>query len=337
MSLPKTYKKLFAMELGWDFMKITEWQDVDVPELGENDIAVKNLYAGVNASDVNASKGSHGLFEAPAPVGIESLGEVVADGEKVCKFKLGDFCITMERGGGYSEYVFLPARNAIAVPEASPEILSVVVSGLSASLALIESGEMKDKQNILITAAAGAVGQFAVQIAKQAGNYVIGTCSSEEKRQHLLKLGCDEVINYKTQNLDAVLTEKYPQGINLIIESVGQEVFDTCVKHLAVKGMLVVLGYTTEYKRDEVEKVEMERIYTQLLFKSATIRGFLFSDFISFFKEHTNRLIKDVSEGRLIANIDPEKFEGIESVKDAVLYVQEGKNCGKVIVKYDRG
>jgi hypothetical protein len=109
---------------------------------------------------------------------------------------------------------------------------------------------MKSQEVVLVTAAAGGTGHIAVQLAKLAGNHVIGTCSSEAKAQLLRELGCDREINYRTEDLDRVLKQEYPKGINLVFDCVGKEVFDTCVDNLAVRGRLVAIGFISEYAKN---------------------------------------------------------------------------------------
>ena len=101
---------------------------------------------------------------------------------------------------------------------------------------------------MLVTAAAGGTGQFAVQLAKLAGCHVIGTCSTDEKAAFLQRIGCDQPINYKRESLQQVLREEYPGGVGVVHEGVGGEVFNTCVKNLAVKGRLVVIGFIDSYQ-----------------------------------------------------------------------------------------
>ena len=105
-----------------------------------------------------------------------------------------------------------------------------------ASLALEQTGEIKSGQTVLVTAAAGGTGVFAVQLAKLAGCHVIGTCSSSDKVSLLKSLGCDRVVNYKTESLHDVLKKEYPRGIDVVYESVGGEIFNTAARHLAIHG-----------------------------------------------------------------------------------------------------
>jgi hypothetical protein len=207
-----------------------------------------------------------------------------------------------------------------------------MVSGLTASIALEEVGEMSSGETVLVTAAAGGTGQYAVQLAKRAGNHVIGTCGNERKMELLDDLGCDHPINYKEEDVGEVLASEYPSGINLIYEGVGGELFDTCIDALARYGRLLSIGYVSEYKSG-AEKVSSERIYTRLLPKSASIRGFFLPHFAESFGEHMTRLMKLVQSGALHVSIDDTIFEGIEAVPDAVEYLHTGDSRGKVVVK----
>lgn len=98
-----------------------------------------------------------------------------------------------------------------------------------------------------LLAAAGGTGQFAVQLAKLAGNHVIGTCGSEDKVKFLKEIGCDRVVNYKKEDLAAVLKKEYPQGIDLVYECVGGKMLETAVNSLAIHGRIVIIGMISGY------------------------------------------------------------------------------------------
>src|SRR6185503_6893231 len=155
-----------------------------------------------------------------------------AVGARVGEVKVGDPVLTFVIGGGYREYLAADVSSVYPVPEATPEVLALICSGLPASIGLTVTGEMKSGETILVTAAAGGTGQFAVQLAKLTGNHVIGTCGSEEKAELLRELGCDRVVNHRREDVGEVLRREYPNGINLVYESVGGDLFDTCVDAL---------------------------------------------------------------------------------------------------------
>ena len=331
--LPKTYRKVIAAHFSNHFREAAKIVEAELLPPGANEITVKTHYAGVNATDVNISAGTYTPGATPPiDLGAEVVGEVVAVGEKVTDFKVGDFVATNSLGG-YTEYYTIRARYAIPVPDPSPEILSLIMSGTTASIGLSVTGDMKSGETVLVTAAAGGTGQFAVQLAKLAGNTVIGTCSSDDKAELLRKLGCDRVVNYKTEDLGAVLTAEYPRGMDVIYESVGRQMFDTCVDHLAIRGRLVIIGYIAEYL-DTPEVVTSPRIYYKLLGKSASLRSMFLLHFIRQVPEHMAKLMELYKNGQLQIAVDPTVFTGVEGVVDAVEYLHSGKSSGKVVVRF---
>ena len=229
---------------------------------------------------------------------------------------------------------WLGGRYAIPVPDASPEMVSLFVSGLTASIALSVTGQMTTGETVLVTAAAGGTGQYAVQLAKLAGNTVVGTCGSADKAAMLREIGCDRVVNYREESLGDVLREAAPRGLNLVYECVGGEMFDTAVRALAVHGRLLSIGYVGEYV-EGVEQVSGPRIYAHLLQKSASVRGFFLPHFARHYPEHLVRLTALMSEGKLTVEVDPTEFNGVGGVVDAVEYLHSGKSRGKVVVRFE--
>jgi hypothetical protein len=333
--MPETYKKLVATRRSPDFRAAAEIVEEPIPDPDPNEVIVRNRYAGVNATDVNIAAGRYTPdAEPPIDLGAEAAGEVVATGRDVKHLQVGDAVVTSTLGGGYREYHCVRASNTFKVTEPSPEALSIMVSGLTASIALQEVGDMKSDETVLVTAAAGGTGQYAVQIAKRNGNHVIGTCGTEEKMELLDRLGCDRSINYRTEDVGEVLAREYPDGVDLVYEGVGGALFDTCVDALAVHGRLLAIGYVSEYM-DGPEPVTQPRIYTKLLNKSASIRGFFLPQFAMYFGEHLRHLIELLHRDDLYVAIDERVFRGIESIPDAVEYLHSGQSQGKVVVRFD--
>ena len=330
---PKTYKKLVATELTTDFREAAAIVEAPFPEPGPGDVVVKNVYAGVNATDVNITAGRYDPgVSPPFDLGGEAAGVIAAVGSAVKHVKEGDAVVTFNLGGGYRAYNLLPARHVIPVPKPSSEALTVAVSGLTASIALEVTGRMGKDETVLVTAAAGGTGQYAVQLAKLAGNHVIATCGTPEKVDFLKRLGCDRVINYREENVKKVLRAEYPKGVNLIYESVGGTLFDTCVRALALRGRLIIIGFISEYI-DGPQPVRQPRIYAHLLSKSASVHSFFLPHFSRHYREHTARLFELIEGGKLRVAIDPNEFHGLDAVTDAVEYLHSGKSMGKVVVK----
>ncbi|GFU37701.1 prostaglandin reductase-3 [Nephila pilipes] len=220
----------------------------------ENDVCIRNKYVGINATDINITKGRYASVGTKLPfgVGLEGLGEIVEVGSGVKDLKVGQYVAYMNsRVNSYAEYVCVSADEVYPIPEPKPEYLVLLVSGASASIGLDKCARIAAEEKVLVTAAAGGAGHIAVQWAKAAGCYVIGTCSSEEKGKVLKELGCDRVINYKKEDLAEVLNKEFQSGVDIIWETIGGKVFETCVKNLATKGRLIIVGGISSYKSED--------------------------------------------------------------------------------------
>lgn len=334
-----TYQKLTALRHSKNYREAVEILTDDLPETpASGEIIIRNLYAGVNASDLMMAAGQY-LLPTPLPcdMGAEAVGEVVAVGSEVDTLKPGDFVLSNAIGCAYREYYVTQSRRVVPIPQATPEVMSLSIGGLTASLGLSLTGEMSATggEVVLVTAAAGGTGQFAVQLAKLAGNHVIGTCSSDDKADLLRSLGCDRVVNYRKEDLRSVLKAEYPKGVHIVFDGVGGDQFDAALDHLARFGRLVTIGFISEYK-GEPEKVERARVYYKILGKNASIRGFNLN--LYFGKpqaaEHLARLIDLWQNGKLNPAIDETLFYGVAGSIDAVEYLHSGKNSGKVVVRF---
>ncbi len=331
------YQKLVATQYSKSFREAVQIREDQLTDPKPDEIVIKNHYAGVNAADVMMAAGQY-LLPTPLPcdMGAEAVGEVIAVGAEVEMLKRGDFVLTNAIGAGYREYYVTKARRVVPIPEATPEIMSLSIGGLTASIGLELTGEMKSGgETVLVTAAAGGTGQFAVQLAKLAGNHVIGTCSSDDKADLLRELGCDRVINYKTENVRQVLKDEYPKGLDVVFEGVGKEMFDAALDNMARFGRLVTIGFISEYK-DQPDTPTSVRVYYKLLGKMASVRGFNLNLFFGRPEviEHMMRLVGLLNTGQIKPMIDPMTFNGVAGAIDAVEYLQSGKNSGKVVVRF---
>ncbi|KAI8068067.1 NADPH:quinone reductase [Gongronella butleri] len=332
---PSTFRKIQAIAVGNDFEKVTRTVTVNyqefISQLKPNQVVVKVLFVGINASDVNYTNGKYvpGI-KPPFDVGFEGLGQIVAAGAKVPQDKVGSYAI-LSQYGAFAEYVAINAKALIPVPSPKPEYLSLPVSGLTASIGLDEQGRMKAGETVLVTAAAGGTGQFAVQLAKLAGNHVIGTCSSDDKVAMLKRMGCDRVINYKKEDFKTVLRKEYPQGVDIVYESVGGKFFDICLNSLADKGRLIVIGMASTYSQGDGMKGDTVDTI-KLLAKSRTVTGFFLPAYADQHATHLKKLIQLLAAKKLEVELDVVGQGDITDIVTAVNYLQQGRNKGKVIV-----
>lgn len=334
MRLPTRYRRYVVETPGPEFRRVARLVEAALPRPDPGEVLVRNVVAGVNASDPMWASGAYDFLKPPIDMGCEACGEIVAIGEDVGGFVVGQPVVVFGPGG-YGEYVKVAAAQAIPVQAATPEAVSSFIVGVTASVGLTETGALRSGETVLVTAAAGGVGSYAVQLAKIAGNRVIGTCGDDGKAEWLRGLGCDRVINYRRENLDSALAAECPQGIDVVFESVGRETFDIAVRHLAPFGRLVSIGAVSEYSNGmDWEKVEAVRPYYSLMGKCATFCGCLLTMYPhEVWRRHYGQLQDLIASGRLHAAVDDRVFQGLGSVPDAVEYLQSGRNRGKVVVR----
>ena len=331
----RQYRKLVARRLDASFANAVEVETEDFPVPGADQLLIRNRFAGINAGfDTLLCRGEvpYVNLVPPFDLGVEAVGVVESVGSAVTDFWVGDAVATTQRGHGYREYQVIRANLAVKIRTATPEILTLMPTGVSALVGLEQVGEMTTQETVLITAAAGGIGHIAVQLAKLAGNHVIGTCGSAVKEDLLHRLGCDRVINYRQENVEAVLGQDYPQGIDLVFDCVGKHLFDIGTDHLAARGRFVVVGFISEYGK-ALECVTRPRIYEKLFWKSASVRGFLLPRYAEHIPAARDRLLNLFYTGKLQVSVDPKPFEGLEAIPDAVNYLLSGQSCGKVVVQ----
>ena len=339
----RLFNKLQVVKLSSNFREATKLVQVPIPKPEAGSVLIKNLYAGVNASDVNISAGRYWTDgNLPFDVGFEGLGSIEEVGSDVTLQKDQAVLFWRSGSGAYSGYALADAKSVLPVPDVKPEYLLSLACGLTAAIGLEEAGRIKSGEKVLITAAAGGTGHIAVQWAKKAGCFVIGTTSSDEKAAFLKQLGCDHVINYKHEDLGTVLKTQYPDGIDVIWETIGGNVFETLVNRLAIGGRLLLIGgikgYTTDSKSG-MPPADLSNLPAKLLMKSQSLVGFNMLNARHLIPKYWPRLIEGIRSKDLITKVDLGEtspggpFTGVQDAVRAVEYLHSGMNQGKVVVK----
>ncbi|EPS60547.1 hypothetical protein M569_14256 [Genlisea aurea] len=344
IQIPESFEKLVIHTLSHNFRKAAGVVRFPITMPIQPDyVLLKILYAGVNASDVIYSSGKYFvdgsndiISRLPLDAGFEAVGIVAAVGESVKHLKVGTPAAIISFKA-YAEFITVPSKFVLPVSRPDPQVVAMLTSGLTASIALEKTAQMDSGKTVLVTAAAGGTGQFAVQLAKLAGNKVIATCGGNAKARLLNALGVDRVIDYKEENIKTVFEKEFPKGFDIIFESVGGETFDLCLNNaLAIYGRLVVIGMVSEYQGERGwEPRNYVGLCEKILRKSQTVAGFWLLQYPHLWQKHLDKLVALHSSGKLKVAIDPKRFSGINSVVDAVEYLHSGKSIGKVVVCID--
>ncbi|PON63389.1 Polyketide synthase, enoylreductase domain containing protein [Trema orientale] len=343
LQLPHSFEKIVVHTLTHNFRSATRIVRLPLTlPIEPHHVLVKIIYAGVNASDVNFSSGRYFSGNSkdlgsrlPFDAGFEAVGIIAAVGNSVTNLEIGTPAAIMTFGS-YAEFVMVPAKHILPVARPDPEVVAMLTSGLTASIALEKAGQMESGKVVLVTAAAGGTGQFAVQLAKLAGNTVVATCGGEQKAKLLKELGVDRVIDYKSEDIKTVLKNEFPKGVDIIYESVGGQMFDLCLNSLAVYGKLIVIGMISQYQGEHGWKPSnYTGLCEKILAKSQTVAGFFLVQYSYLWQQHLDKLVNLFSLGKLKVAVEPKQFLGLNSVADAVEYLHSGKSVGKVVVCID--
>lgn len=331
--LPETYKKIVVMELGKtpsDCLKIVHMK---IREPSAHEILVRNHYAGVNSTDIGRMMGVDEWHqEPPFDFGIEAIGEVIAVGDRIEQFKVGDAVATALPGNGYREYTTIDANFALKIPAIDSKYVGIFISGVRAKIALDFVADMQSGETVLVTSALGSSGHFAAQLAKQQGCHVIGTCANEEEAEQLKQLQVDRIINRETDNLADILADEYDQMLNLVYDTMGGSILDTAIQYCAPRARIIIAEALREHIKGDPTHHTIN-FYRQLIRRSVSVIGFNLSDYANAIPIESLKLLEQIEQGILHSMVDSQSFAGIEHVGDAIQHVMNGTSQGKVVVK----
>ena len=271
-------------------------------------------------------------IEIGAPIRSGGIGTVVASAAD--RFPVGATVFGML---GWQDYAVVDDdNNAQVVPDGidPTAALSVFgVTGMTAYFGLLDVGQPKEGDTVVVSGAAGATGSVVGQIAKIKGAAnVVGLAGSAEKCAWLVDdLGFDAAINYRTEDVAARLRTLCPNGIDVYFDNVGGEILDTCLGQLALKARVVLCGAISTYADDG--KPVGPGNYRNLIVKRARMEGFLVLDYLDRFGEGQADMFTWVLEGKVKHAVHV--VEGLERALDALNLLFTGGNTGKVIVKVD--
>jgi len=308
-------------------------------------VLVRVVYAGVNGGCETFRARGEFAFEGNREaadgfaLGAEGVGIVSAIGDGVESVAVGDAVCFV--GSGFAEYTKSKAQMLWKVPQATAALR---ISALTSCAMMELTGKVRAGETVLVTAAAGGAGHFAVQFARLAGCTVIGTCSSAEKASALRKLGCDHIINYKTEDVGEALARIAPSGVDVAFEGVGGKLLQTVLEHLKEDGRLLQVGYISEYPHNPdraAESASNELEASSLFWKSETIQrgrqtiyGNAWPKDFGAVAGCKQRVLDLHASGDLVALVDEKRtFEGLDRVADAIEYMLSGEAVGKVVVR----
>ena len=308
--------------------------ETPIPEPGDGEMLVRAIYLDVAPYMVGriSPQKNYATGVSPGDVMVGgAIGEVV--GSNTLSYKPGDIVVT--GNFGWQDFAVLkPAMVRRVDTDVAPlpcwlDFLGM--NGVTAYFGLVDAAEMKPGDTVVISAAAGSVGQIAGQIAKLAGCRAIAITSSLKKLEWCRELGYDDGISYRTESdLPAAIARVCPNGVDVYFDNTAGPILDAVLQNLATHARITVCGTVSLADRFGQPDIG-ERFMRRILVARARIQGFLVGDYHQHYQEAWTRLVNWYRTGALKCQYDI--VEGLENTPKAFLRLLTSQNLGKQLVK----
>lgn len=335
MNLVNHQFRLAARPVG--LPKHSDWKYVEEPvrDPGPGEVLVKTLYLSLDPAMRGWMNEGRSYI---APVGIGEVMRAGGAGRVIASanpgFAVGDHVTGVL---GAQEYALFSAERAKGLIKVDPRLVPLPVyvgalgtTGLTAYFGLLDVGQAKAGDTVVISGAAGATGMVAGQIAKIKGCRAIGIAGGHEKCNYIVKeLGFDAAIDYKSENVIEALRRHCPNGVNVYFDNVGGDILDAVLANLARGARVVICGAISQY--NSTSGIKGPANYLSLLVNSARMEGFIVFNYLSRYGEAAREMAGWMKEGKLKSREDI--VEGFQTFPDTLLKLFRGENTGKLMIK----
>jgi hypothetical protein len=303
-----------------------------VPEPGEGEVLVRTEWLGVDATVrtwLSKAEGYIPTVEIGEVVRCSGVGTVLAS--KSPRFAEGDVVGSLT---GWQEYAVVGDDPMITNPlppgvDAEASLALFGAAGVTAYVGLTDIGQVREGETVVVSAAAGATGSIAVQIAKILGCRVIGIAGTDEKCQWLVDdLGIDGAINHRTDDIPARLKELCPKRVDVFFDNTGGPILEHVLGRIADHARVVLCGAISSY--NDHHKPPGPASYLNLISRRARMEGFISWDSWGRFDDIAEVLAGWLAEGRLTYR--SHVYAGLASAPQALNAMFTGENIGKVMV-----
>ena len=305
----------------------------DVPEPADGEVLIRTEWVGIDATVrtwLSKAEGYIPPVEIGEVVRSSGIGRVLAS--KSDKIAEGDLVATLT---GWQEYAVVGDDPMLTTPlaEGTDPLAALGVfgaNGLTAYVGITEIGQAKEGETVVVSAAAGATGSIAVQIAKILGCRVVGIAGTDEKCAWLVDgLGLDGAINHRTDDVPARLRELCPKRVDVFFDNTGGPILDAVLGRIADHARIVLCGAISSY--NDQFKPPGPPNYLNLISRRARMEGFISWDSWGRYGEIMDTLGGWVADGGLQHR--SHVFEGLEAAPQALNAMFTGENIGKIVIK----
>ena len=332
MNMKNHQVRLAARPVGMP--KTSDWSYVEEPvrEPREGEVLIKVLYLSLDPA-MRGWMNDRKSYIPPVPVGdvmrALGLGQVIAS--KNPKFAVGDYVSGMP---GAQEYVLSDGGGFFKIdPSLAPlpvYLSALGMPGMTAYFGLLETGQVKADDTVVVSAAAGAVGSVVGQIAKIKECRVVGIAGGEEKCRYLTdELGFDAAIDYKKEAVGQALRKSCPRGIDVYFDNVGGDILDAVLEQINLGARIVICGAISQYNNNGPLKGPSN--YLSLLVNRATMKGMIILDYLPRYPEGMREIAGWIRAGRLKSR--EHIVDGLEKFPETLLMLFTGDNFGKLEIR----
>lgn len=312
-------------------------EKVDIPTLNDGQILLKTMY--ISLDPYMRGRMSDGPSYA-APV---ALGDVMVAGtisqvveSKNVKFQVGEWIFS---GNGWQQYAVVEEDQCKSLgmhPEMPSWALGILgMPGFTAYMGLLDIGQPKAGETLVVAAATGPVGATVGQIAKLKGCRTVGIAGGEEKCRYAVEtLGFDQCINHYDADFAQQLKDAVPNGIDIYFENVGGKVFDAVLPLLNTAARVPVCGVISQYNHQDLlhNNDRLPTFMMDLIKKRIRVQGFIiFDDYAEHYPAFYEEMSSWLKAGKIKYKEDV--VEGLENTVNAFIGLLNGKNFGKLVVK----
>ncbi len=305
--------------------------DAELPEPGPGEVLLQTLWLGFDPAQKGWAE-NVADYVAPMHIGDVMRGSGIVRVVKSHTPRLLEGALYAGMTGWTEHLVSYGAGFEPVHPDLPPTaMLSVLgTTGLTAWCGLFKLGKPKPGDTVLVSGAAGATGSTVGQLARIAGARAIGIAGGAEKCRWLVEeAGYDAAIDYKSEDLRVRLKEVAPNGVDVIFDNVGGKILNSMLAHIATGARIVICGGISRYETGTMPAGPEN--YFNLVFRRATMSGFIVLDWANEFPALRKRLAGLVNDGRLVFRVDEQT--GFENTPRTLMRLFSGDNRGKQVLK----
>lgn len=312
-----------------------EYKESPIPEPQDGEVLVRNLMLSFDPTQRGWMEDRESYLppvQIGEPMRAGSVGQVVESHH--ADFQQGDIVQTT---GGWQDFVVTgPGQGAMGLskvpPGVPPEMMMSVlgVTGLTAYWGLLDLGDPKEGDTVLVSGAAGATGSIAGQIAKIKGCRVVGIAGGPQKCQWLLdEAGFDDVIDYKNEDVNAAIGRTCPDKVDVFFDNVGGDILEAALNHIGMRARVVLCGGISGYNAEA--PIPGPANLMNLVINRARMEGFIVIDYMDRAMQSITELMGWIESGQLSYQVDLQ--EGFENIPSTLQRLFTGQNIGKQLLK----